>query len=206
MLEGRIRLPGTAPRIRNSSNCAKTSFFLERTSPNSHYLDSIKFAALSCRQPLEQFLHKIKKYEPSLGVGHKASTARSTTDKLRRTFGKKEEVQKLQGYLNLHVTTIDMLLMEHGLATITIAAEETKADNLYIRERLDQTRSVLSHVKGSVEGQQIVVQATQSLLARLFEMVSGEFRTSWKSLGDMVAKVSQVSHYQYLHELYLTPR
>ena len=29
---------------------------------------SIKYAALSCRRPLEQFLNKIKKYDNALGV------------------------------------------------------------------------------------------------------------------------------------------
>ena len=163
---------------------------LERVSPHSPYLESIKFAALSCRQPLEQFLHKIKKYEQSLGTKHKVCTARTAASKLQWAFGKREEVQKLQNYLNLHATTINMLLMEHGLATVAIANEDAKSDNLHIRKRLDQTRGILDHVKENVQEQQLLVKNTQSLISRLLEMISGEFRTSWRSFGDMVARVS----------------
>jgi hypothetical protein len=162
---------------------------LEHISPHSSYLDSIKFAALSCRQPLEQFLHKIKKYERSLGYGSKANTVITTTNKLRWAARKQEEVQKLQNYLNLHVTTINMLLAEHGLAVMNIATEKAKSDSVFIRERLDQTRGLLHRVRDSLADQQLVMRNTQSLLSKLFEMVNSEFRTSWKSLGGIVANI-----------------
>src|SRR4051812_21562755 len=40
---------------------------LQQTGDNSQ-VDSIKFAALSCKRPLEEFLQKIRKYELSLGT------------------------------------------------------------------------------------------------------------------------------------------
>jgi hypothetical protein len=44
-------------------------------------LDSIKYAALSCWQPLEDFLKKIGKYENDLGVILPADVGRSKTSR-----------------------------------------------------------------------------------------------------------------------------
>lgn len=39
-------------------------------------LDSIKYAALSCRRPLEQFLGKIRTYDNSLSIWRKVASSR----------------------------------------------------------------------------------------------------------------------------------
>jgi hypothetical protein len=69
-------------------------------STSSVDLDSIKYAALSCRRPLEQFLGKIRKYDRSLGIWGKNGVIKTATDKLKWGFCQKEEVGKLQAYLN----------------------------------------------------------------------------------------------------------
>jgi hypothetical protein len=69
---------------------------LQNGCSSSANLDFIKYAALSCRRPLEQFLGKIRKYDKSLGVWGKDGVIQSTAVKLRRGFGQKEEVRKLQ--------------------------------------------------------------------------------------------------------------
>jgi hypothetical protein len=58
-------------------------------------LDSIKYAALSCRRPLEQFLANIRKYDKSLGVWNERGRLRSAADKVRWAFGQKNEISKL---------------------------------------------------------------------------------------------------------------
>ena len=73
-------------------------------------IDSIKYAALSCRYPLEEFLAKIQHFDASLGVQGRASTFKSTRNKVRWTFGHKDEVSRLRHYLNIHIDTINMLL------------------------------------------------------------------------------------------------
>jgi hypothetical protein len=152
-------------------------------------LESIKYAAYSCRRPLEQFLGKIKKYEKSLGVWSQRSSLKSATDKLRWAFGEKDEIRKLQSYLNVHVGTINILLAEHGLETMDIDSKKAEADQLHVRARFDDTRKVIDWIKSSVSAQALAIQTTQSMLSKLCELVSGESITSWKSFGEMVAKM-----------------
>lgn len=73
---------------------------------SSSRLDSIKYAALSCRRPLEQFLSKIQRYNRSLGVWAKNDTNsfKGTVDKIRWAFGQRDEIHKLQSYINYRVT------------------------------------------------------------------------------------------------------
>jgi hypothetical protein len=99
-------------------------------------LESIKFAALSCRQPLEEILGKIRKYERSLGVRSDRNVFTTTTNKLAWSFGKKDEIRKLQSYLNVHVGTINILLTEYGLEKIDIAADKADTKNVDIRDSL----------------------------------------------------------------------
>jgi len=163
-------------------------------SSSSTNLDSIKYAALSCRRPLEQFLGKIRKYDKSLGIWGKNGIIKSTADKIRWEFGHKEDIRKLQGYLNIHVGTINILLAEHGLEKMDLESDKVTTHHLYIRERLEDTRGIIKKISGNLRVQSLLVENTQNLLTRLFEMISGEFRTSWRSLGEMVAKVSSVLH------------
>lgn len=118
---------------------------LERLQPGGSplKLESIKYAALSCRRPLEQFLGKIEKYDKALGVYGGENAIKRTTNKLRWAFGEKDEIRKLQSYLNIHVGTINILLAEHGLEMMTLASEKGQLDQLHIRERLEKTQSLM---------------------------------------------------------------
>jgi regulator of replication initiation timing len=162
---------------------------LQSTAPNSKIYDSIKFAALSCRQPLEEFLRKVQKYENSLGLWRAGSAAKAAKDKLQWTFSHKDAVDKLQKYLDVHVGTINMMLAEYGLESMTVATNKANMDNLHIQERLENTRTLVERLGTSVQGQTLIIQNTESLVTRLFNIVSGELKASWQSLFDMVAKV-----------------
>ncbi|TVY87151.1 hypothetical protein LAWI1_G007091 [Lachnellula willkommii] len=159
------------------------------TKDTSANLESIKYAALSCRRPLEQFLGKIEKYDKALGIWGGANPIKKTADKLRWAFGEKDEIKKLQNYLNIHVGTINILLAEHGLEMMNIASEKGELDQLHIRERLDNTKSLMQFIKDSVIAQTAAVQNNNSMLTKLFGMVSGELGSSLKSLGEMIAKI-----------------
>lgn len=159
-----------------------------KSDADSTNISSIKYAALSCRRPLETFLQKIQKYDQSLGIWGKEGVIKSTADKLRWGLGRKEEVRKLQSYLNIHVGTINILLAEHGLEKMDLASDKAAAEQLHIRERLEDTRSIIKRIGDSLSMQALVIQNTHSLLSRLFETVAGELKTTWRSLGDMVAK------------------
>lgn len=152
-------------------------------------IDSIKYAALSCRRPLEQFLDKIKKYDNGLGVWSKSGTIRSTADKLKWAYTQKDEIKKLQIYLNVHVGTINILLTEHGLERMDIASERSEKDQLQVLDRLEDTRKVIERVNQSAEAQAQAVAVANAMLGKLFQFVSGEVMTSLKSLAGMVSKV-----------------
>lgn len=158
-------------------------------SSSSTNVDSIKYAALSCRRPLEEFLAKIKRFDKSLGVWGKQGPIKSAAGKLRWSFGQEDEIRKLQSYLNIHVGTINILLAEHGLEVMDLASDRAEAGQLQIRERLESSRKLIEWIKGSVSTHAAVVQNTNTKLTRLVEMVSGEFTTSLRSFGEMVAKV-----------------
>lgn len=102
----------------------------------------------------------------------------------------KGEVNKLQGYLNLHVATINILLAEHGLEKMSFAQEKANSDNLQVRERLDVAQGLIERVRSTVSGQMTLIENTNSMVKSLVDMICGDFQTSWKSLGEMVAKVS----------------
>jgi hypothetical protein len=110
-------------------------------------------------------------------------------DKLKWGFAQKEEVRKLQGYLNVHVGTINILLAEHGLEKMDLASNEATASQLQIQQRLSDTRDIVDSIRGSLNAQALVIGTTQKMTARLYELIGGELRTSWRSLGEMVAKV-----------------
>jgi hypothetical protein len=153
-------------------------------------LESIKYTALTCRLPLEQFLGKIQKYDRSLGIwAGEANPVKNTADKLKWAFREKDEINKLQSYLNMHIGTINMLLAEHGLERMNLASEKGELHQLHIRERLENTNSIMQRIKDSVRAQAIVGQNNNSILTTLFRMVSGELHSSLKSLGEIVAKV-----------------
>lgn len=156
---------------------------------SSTSLESIKYAAISCRRPLEQFLAKIKRFDKSLGVLGRNRGMRRAKDKLMWAYGEKGDIEKLQSYLNVHVGTINILLAEHGLEMMNLASEKTRADHLDVRERLDGSRKLISGIKDSVASQAAVIRETNSMVARLFDIVGGDFRLPWKSLAEMVAKV-----------------
>jgi hypothetical protein len=152
-------------------------------------IDSIKYAALSCRRPLEQFLDKIKKYDNALGVWSKAGTIRSAADKLKWAYTQKDEIRKLQTYLNVHVGTINILLAEHSLERMDIASERSERDQLQVRDRLEDTRKVIERINSSAQSQAQAMAVANSMLGKLFQMVSGEVMASLKSLAGMVSKV-----------------
>lgn len=162
---------------------------LKVTRPSSINLDSIKYAALSCRRPLEQFLAKMRKFDRSLGMRRKGGVIKNTANKLRWGLGQKDEIRKLQNYLNIHVGTINILLAEHGLEKMDLASDEAAAHQLHIQDRLEDTRSMIEKIDSSFAAQTLVIQSVQNMLTRLSDMICGEFRTSLRSLGEMVAKV-----------------
>ncbi|KAK0619586.1 hypothetical protein B0T14DRAFT_519521 [Immersiella caudata] len=166
----------------------KALVHLDQLKPQGHpiSIDSIKYAALSCRRPLEEFLSKLKRYEASLGPRATGTSWRTPADKIRFMVTQKEEIRKIQSYLSVHVGTLNILLAEHGLETMNLSHEETQSHQQEIRERLETTKGVLVQVRDSVVKQAAAVYNAASMLERLYRLVSGEVCSSLKGLENLV--------------------
>jgi hypothetical protein len=162
---------------------------LQPCDASSTALDSIKYAALSCQRPLEKFLRQIRKYDKSLGVWGREGAVVSTASKLKWGFVEKEEIRKFQSYINTHIGLINIMLITYGFEKMDLASDVAAADQLDIRQRLDNTRSIIDTISGNVAAQTLVVENTQNMTARLLDMISGDLRASLRSLGEMVAKI-----------------
>lgn len=156
--------------------------------PSCTALDSIKYAALSCQVPLQQFLGKMKPYDSTLGIRARGKTLKSTIDKVWWGLGKKDEIQSLEKYLNIHIGTINILLAKHGLEKMDLAYSKAEADNMLIQEELKANRALIQNMGDSIADQAIAIQSSRSMLGDLFQMVCGELRTSWDYFGQMVTK------------------
>jgi hypothetical protein len=160
-----------------------------KTSTPNKSLDSIKCAALSCRYPLEDFLAKVKKYEASLGQWRLSYTGKSVTDKLRWTFGEKDDIRRLQTYLHVHIGTINMLLLRHGLQRMDIQEKKTDEEALQVRQQLDSTNTAVKDVVKSSASQYLMLNAMQSMLGSLCRVVSGEVQATLRQVSQVVNRV-----------------
>ena len=152
-------------------------------------IDKIKCAALTCKYPLEQFLAKIQKYEKSLGLGKSVDKVRDTGRKIQYALGKKEEANRLRNYLNLHIGTINMLMLQNGLEKLDVASEQSNKNREETKKGIEGYSRELKEVKGSIEAQVLAVRENNSVIQKLFWMVSGEIAAPLKTLSQTVAKV-----------------
>ena len=54
---------------------------------SSQHADAIKYTALSCRRPLEDFLSRINKYDDSLGARPQSTALKAVFDKVKFPLG-----------------------------------------------------------------------------------------------------------------------
>ncbi|KAF2800861.1 hypothetical protein K505DRAFT_227706 [Melanomma pulvis-pyrius CBS 109.77] len=162
---------------------------LDNTTSASTRLDAIKYAALSCRLPLEEFLDKARKYEKSLGIWNKVHIVKSTTNKLGWTFKQKDEIKRLQTYLNVHIGTINILLTEYGLEKMDMADRRAEADCARVRNQLQDTHIILEEVRRSLPDQALLLRNVHSMVRGIHKLVCGEMKSSLEHIGRMVRKV-----------------
>lgn len=154
---------------------------------NRQILDSIRFTALSCQQPLSQFLNRISKYEDALGVYSKQGQVQASTKKLQWSLSMKEEVTKLQGYLSVQLGTINTLLALHGFETSDASQRRTEEFQNHVTGTLGAMQSHISLIQDDMAAQRQLVRANNSMLSQLHLFICGEVKTGWKSLWNMVS-------------------
>jgi hypothetical protein len=154
-------------------------------------LDGIKCAALTCRYPLEEFLRKIKKYEGNLGIVA-SSSASKTKGVLRRVewvWSKKDETKKLQSYLSIHVGTINMLLVEHGLEKLDFVSKQSMENQRDIQRSFENANAMMVHIESHTTSQALVVEDNNKMLKNLLSIVRRDIVIPLKAFTSMVARV-----------------
>ncbi|KAI0534172.1 hypothetical protein GGR58DRAFT_69255 [Xylaria digitata] len=155
----------------------------------SQVLDSIKYAALSCRRPLEEFLARIRNYDRSLGIQSKLNPVKATIDKIKFPLHHGDEIKKLQAYLSVHIGAINTVLAEYGLERIALAEGKSEKGQLQIKQRLENNASILNRIQSSVSCRGRAIFQSMSTLEKVYKIVSGELEASLKSFESLVVKV-----------------
>jgi len=55
----------------------------------------------------------------------------------------KNEIYKLQNPLNIHISSINILLTQHSLEEMNFASDDTAIDQLHSQERLENAQSIM---------------------------------------------------------------
>jgi len=141
------------------------------------------------RYPLEDFLNKISKFDKSLGIGSSVGPIKSAGRKLQWGFGKKDEVARLRDYLNLHIGSINMQLLNCGLETLGAYCSDEGSHQLEIRKGLDESKTAIADLGSRVNSQSLLAQATRNAVGTLFTMVRVDIVGPLKELIQAVTKV-----------------
>ncbi|KAI4686315.1 hypothetical protein J4E81_008667 [Alternaria sp. BMP 2799] len=144
-------------------------------------LNYIKFAALSCRYPLQDFMTKMEEYDSSLGIIARMNMMRKAARKVRWSFGPSGDIKQLRMYLNTHVGTINMLLAEYGLEQMTSASVKSEENFMQVSRKLDKNQALLVDVKSDTSNLGHSLSDVQSILR-------GDIGTS---LGQLLVAMGQ---------------
>jgi hypothetical protein len=144
---------------------------------------------LSCRIPLEDFLAKVKKYEKSLGPWSRPQIVQAVTDKLGWTLRRKEDINRMQTYLNMHIGTINILLTEHGLERMALNDKKAEERAVQTQRQLHNAHSLIADIAQDLPAQAHAIRNMNTMLGGLYHLVCGEIRISLHELCQKVKKV-----------------
>jgi len=153
-------------------------------------IDHIKCAALTCGQPLEDFLEKIHKFESSLGVWKSGKRLKDAARKVQWVSrpGKKDGLKRLHQYLNIHIGVINMLLLQHGFGKVEYTSRERLA-NPEVIERIENSALGLQGVREDINAQMVIVAEARSIMQTLLRIIRGDIAASIRSLAATVTKI-----------------
>ncbi|KFX90422.1 hypothetical protein O988_08209 [Pseudogymnoascus sp. VKM F-3808] len=140
---------------------------LQTLQPSRHellQLNSIRATALLCERPLQEFLDKISKFQPTLGTfATKDNRFRGFPRRMQWKMMYKDDVVELRSILGSHVSTINLLLMTQTVRSITIADNDRAEVANGLGKKIMAHRGLLEEVKGKIElsGKQQSAMSTQ---------------------------------------------
>ena len=90
---------------------------LEAPPGQESMVNAIRFAALICQTPLDEFARKLKKYDilAKSDSLRRREVAKSWGRKVQWSVSMKDEVQKLRAYLAVHLGSLNVQLSTLGL-------------------------------------------------------------------------------------------
>lgn len=128
----------------------------------------------------------MQKYEASLGIWGRVNVGKAAADKISWTFKEKEEIQRLQTYLDIHIGTINMMLAGEGLERMNLYESKAKENALEVRESLNSAHATIDVIRNGVKGQVDMLGTMNSLLGSLCGVVSGEIISTLQQLSQVV--------------------
>jgi hypothetical protein len=173
--------------------------------------DEIRYAAVSCRQPLEDLLAKLQKYQKAMGeridcnendgdlsvkpaemktpwhMSKFLNKAEKTARKIQWQFSK-EEFKPLQNYLRYHVNIINLLVTQHCLETMKLEFAENRDSHNKLKDMINATQQSLGHVSDDLYAQSSVVKKISDLAEKLLEAIS-QLNIPWKENSNIVTNI-----------------
>ncbi|KAK3375630.1 hypothetical protein B0T24DRAFT_664789 [Lasiosphaeria ovina] len=132
---------------------------------------------------------RVKKYEGRLGPRSSSGTFRGTIDKIS-WMNKADDVDRLRKYLGVHLGTINIMLLEHGLQALDVSSRAVQGQYDSIQERVKHIDTVITTTSNEVQGQGSLVRVTHNLLNTVFGMVNGEIRSSLTQIACLTQSTS----------------
>ena len=152
---------------------------LDEKTTDQTLLLGIKATALSARWPLENFLQKLQKYESTLGLRRTTRILPGWT-KATQWTSLDDEVIKLQHHLNIHVGTVNMMLITYGLVALDTVRDQSIAQQDTLQ---DISRGVQAHVGQLTEN--------KTLISQLYSVVVDTIIPSLQNLVNVTERMVQ---------------
>ena len=114
---------------------------------------------------------------------------KNAVTKVQFAFKEKNEANALRNYLNIHIGTINMLLIRQGLETLDVVSECIDKNHEELRVRIEDSTKELREIRGNAQAQVLAVEENNSIIQKLFWMISGDLAAPLRALSHTVAKV-----------------
>jgi Fungal N-terminal domain of STAND proteins len=131
----------------------------------------LKCAAASCRAILEEFHNKVKKYHTGLSENASDGKLLQTWKKIRWT-GKKEYLDRLRQYLQVHQANISIMLMERNMASTKLVEKSQRVVENAVKDAKERTVDTAKEVRA----QGALIATGNSLVRRLFQLLNGTIK------------------------------
>lgn len=133
----------------------------------------------------------MRKFKSSLGAAGSAGKFKKAARKVQWGLhsGKKEDIDRLRNYLNIHIGTINMQLSQYGLERLDIIADERYFEHKTLKSDMDESLLAARQIVQGVQEQTLVIRNTQTSMRNLFNLIRGNVALPVRSLMSVVAQI-----------------